>query len=187
MGALTARNVALAVGVTAPALYRHFPGGKADIATRLDLLDAIPGAAPGPGGGPALDKLHRCYRRHIETIQRYRAPAQPRAGRFPLGRRARTARPDACLASCSAGNGREDHRHGASGELRADIGPDQIFVQFLGQFLTIAILYSRHGHMVDLEGQAEGPAGRCSCGPWPPETIFFTRKVNECSHLPACM
>ena len=40
--ALTARNVARAVGVTAPALYRHFPGGKADIlASVLDLLDDV--------------------------------------------------------------------------------------------------------------------------------------------------
>ena len=28
LGGLTARNVAKAVGLTAPALYRHFPDGK---------------------------------------------------------------------------------------------------------------------------------------------------------------
>jgi hypothetical protein len=43
----------------------------------------------------------------------------------------------------------------AAGEIRADIDADEIFVQFLGQFLTIAILYSRRGDMIDPKTQAE--------------------------------
>ncbi|NLY41723.1 MAG: TetR/AcrR family transcriptional regulator, partial [Desulfovibrionales bacterium] len=43
----------------------------------------------------------------------------------------------------------------AVGEIRSDIQADQIFVQFLGLFLTIAILYSRTGAMIDPQVQAE--------------------------------
>ena len=160
VGALTARNVAKAIGVTAPALYRHFPGGKADIlASVLGLLDVVKfqglrQAVVAPG--PTLDKLYRCYRRHIETIQRYRAlPNLVLAGSLwdgvpELRERLHASHHDQQrMVAGIIATGQ------ASGEIRADIGPDQIFVQFLGQFLTIAILYSRHGHMVDLEGQAE--------------------------------
>ncbi len=160
VGALTARNVAKAIGVTAPALYRHFPGGKADIlASVLDLLDVVKfqglrQAVDEPG--PTLDKLYRCYRRHIETIQRYRALpnlvlADSLWDEVPeLRERMHASHHDQQrMVAGIIATGQ------ASGEIRADIGPDQIFVQFLGQFLTIAILYSRHGHMVDLEGQGE--------------------------------
>ncbi|MDY0275826.1 MAG: hypothetical protein RBR42_10415, partial [Desulfomicrobium sp.] len=43
----------------------------------------------------------------------------------------------------------------ARGEIRTDLEPGQIFVQFLGLFLTIAILYRREGSMVDPKSQAE--------------------------------
>lgn len=160
VAALTARNVAKAVGVTAPALYRHFPGGKADIlASVLDLLDEVKfqglrRAKEEPGS--ALTKLRRCYQLHIETIERYRAlpnlvladtlwedvPAlreRMHASHHEQGRM--VAEIVAAGQSC--------------GEIRADISPDQIFVQFLGQFLTIAILYSRHDNMIDFKAQAE--------------------------------
>lgn len=161
VGALTARNVAKAIGVTAPALYRHFPGGKADIlASVLDLLDSIKFLGLREAReecGPALEKLYKCYRLHIATIQRYRALpnlflTDTLWDEFPELRQRMYSSHDVQekMVSEIIACGQE------RGEIRTDISPKQIFVQFLGQFLTIAILYSRHGEtMIDVTEQAE--------------------------------
>jgi len=160
VAALTARNVARAVGVTAPALYRHFPGGKADIvASVLDLLDAVKSeglrrAINDPGS--TLAKLRRCFDLHISVIERYRAVPnlfmsdviwidEPQLkARMLASHQQQQAQVSAII--------REGQQ---AGEIRQDIEADQIFVQFLGQFLTIAILYSRRGDMIDPKNQAE--------------------------------
>lgn len=157
---LTARNVARAVGVTAPALYRHFPGGKADIlASVLDLLDAVKSeglrrAVNDPG--PALAKLRRCFDLHISVIERYRAlPNLVLSDAIWIDepqlktRLLESHQLQQAQVSAIIREGQE------SGEIRQDIEADQIFVQFLGQFLTIAILYSRRGDMIDPKTQAE--------------------------------
>jgi AcrR family transcriptional regulator len=160
VAALTARNVAQAVGVTAPALYRHFPGGKADIlASVLDLLDDVKSegirrAVEEPGS--ALAKLRRCYDVHIEVVERYRAlpnlvlsdsiwEGEPQLRERLVGNHQRHQAQVSEII-------RQGQEHG---EIRTDIDADRIFVQFLGQFLTIAILYSRRGDMIDPKGQAE--------------------------------
>ncbi|MBE1423728.1 AcrR family transcriptional regulator [Desulfomicrobium macestii] len=160
VGALTARNVARAVGVTAPALYRHFPGGKADIlASVLDLLDdvkteGIRQAIKEPG--PALTKLRRCYDLHISVVERYRAlPNLVLSDALWSDEnhlRERLLKNHQRHQSEVAGIIRQGQ---IAGEIRDDIDADEIFVQFLGQFLTIAILYSRRGDMIDPKTQAE--------------------------------
>ena len=160
VAALTARNVARAVGVTAPALYRHFPGGKADIlASVLDLLDAVKSeglrrAINDPG--PALAKLRRCFDLHISVIERYRAlPNLVLSDAIWIDepqlktRLLESHQLQQAQVSAIIREGQE------SGEIRQDIEADQIFVQFLGQFLTIAILYSRRGDMIDPKTQAD--------------------------------
>ena len=157
---LTARNVARAVGVTAPALYRHFPGGKADIlASVLDLLDAVKSeglrrAINDPGS--ALAKLRRCFDLHISVIERYRAlPNLVLSDAIWIDepqfktRLLESHQQQQAQVAAIIREGQE------SGEIRQDIEADQIFVQFLGQFLTIAILYSRRGDMIDPKTQAE--------------------------------
>ncbi len=158
--ALTARNVARAVGVTAPALYRHFPGGKADIlASVLDLLDAVKSeglrrAVNDPGS--ALAKLRRCFDLHISVIERYRAlPNLVLSDAIWIDepqfktRLLESHQQQQAQVSAIIREGQE------AGEIRQDIEADQIFVQFLGQFLTIAILYSRRGDMIDPKTQAD--------------------------------
>jgi AcrR family transcriptional regulator len=160
VGALTARNVARAVGVTAPALYRHFPGGKADIlASVLDLLDDVKAegirqALKEPS--PALTKLRRCYDLHISVVERYRAlpnlVLSDALWSDETHLRERLLKNHQRHQSEVAGIIRQGQ---IAGEIRDDIDADEIFVQFLGQFLTIAILYSRRGDMIDPKTQAE--------------------------------
>lgn len=160
VSALTARNVARAVGVTAPALYRHFPGGKADIlASILDLLDSVKfegirRAMEEPG--PAMTKLRRCYELHISVIERYRALPN-----LVLSDAIWIDEPQFKTRLLNSHQQQQDQvsaiiREGQkAGEIRMDIDANQIFIQFLGQFLTIAILYSRRGDMIDLKTQSE--------------------------------
>lgn len=160
LGGLTARNVAKAVGLTAPALYRHFPGGKADIlGSILDLLEAVREevfTAARETSGTALDRLRRSYDLHISLLQRFRAlPClllsdtlwidEPQLrDRFLEGYHAHQERMAALIRQ-----GQE------AGEIRADIDAVQIFVQFFGQFLSIAVLHCRQGGMIDVSPQSE--------------------------------
>jgi AcrR family transcriptional regulator len=160
VGALTARNVARAVGVTAPALYRHFPGGKADIlASVLDLLDSVKSeglrmAFEEPG--PPLAKLRRCFDLHISVIERYRAlPILVLSDSIWIDEPSLKTRLLDCHKQQQAQVSGIIREGQAAGEIRQDIEADQIFIQFLGQFLTIAILYSRRGDMIDPKTQAE--------------------------------
>ncbi|KAF5044630.1 Nucleoid occlusion factor SlmA [anaerobic digester metagenome] len=160
VGALTARNVARAVGVTAPALYRHCPGGKADILSSvLDLLDSVKSegirmALEEPG--PALDKLRRCFDLHISVIERYRAmPILVLSDSIWIDEPSLKARLVECHRQQQTKIADIIREGQAAGEIRRDIDADRIFVQFLGQFLTIAILYSRRGDMIDPKAQAE--------------------------------
>lgn len=160
LGGLTARNVAKAVGLTAPALYRHFPGGKADIlGSILDLLEAVREevfTAARETSGTALDRLRRSYDLHISLLQRFRAlPClllsdtlwidEPQLrDRFLEGYHAHQERMAALIRQ-----GQE------AGEIRADIDAVQIFAQFFGQFLSIAVLHCRQGGMIDVSPQSE--------------------------------
>jgi AcrR family transcriptional regulator len=160
VGALTARNVARAVGVTAPALYRHFPGGKADILSSvLDLLDSVKSegirmALEEPG--PALVKLRRCFDLHVSVIERYRAlPILVLSDSIWIDEPSLKTRLVESHRQQQAKIADIVREGQAAGDIRRDIDADRIFVQFLGQFLTIAILYSRRGDMIDPKAQAE--------------------------------
>jgi AcrR family transcriptional regulator len=148
IAALTARNVARAIGVTAPALYRHFPGGMTDILESvLDLLDAI--KADGiqraqEATGTTLHRLRCCFDVHLAAIQRYRALpvlilSDSMRGNDPHFRHrlmASHARQEAALCAII-------QRGQERGEIRDDIPAQHIFIQFLGQILSIAVLSSR--------------------------------------------
>lgn len=160
VGGLTARNVAHAVGVTAPALYRHFPGGKADIlASVLDLLDAVKSEGIRQAlaeEGSALIKLRRCYDVHIGVVQRYRAlPNLVLSDALWIDEPELRERMQASHRRQQEQTAEIIRKGQAAGEIRSDIPANQIFVQFLGQFLTIAILYSRTGALIDPQVQAE--------------------------------
>lgn len=160
VGALTARGVARAVGLTAPALYRHFPGGKAAIlAGILDLLNEV--ASEGlraalEESGTSLDKLRRCYDLHISVIQRYRALPnlilsdtlwvdEPELRERLLANH--QIHKEQVTAIIQQGQDQ--------GEIRADIPADRISTQFMGQFLAIAVLYDQRCELIDPHTQAE--------------------------------
>jgi len=160
VSALTARNVAQAVGVTAPALYKHFPGGKADIlAAILDLLDFVKEEglrSALEGEGTTLDKLRRCFDLHTCTIERYRAlPTLVLSDAIWIDNPHLRARLTDSHKRQQEQVSRIIRQGQEAGEIRKDIEPEYIFNQFLGQFLTIAILNSRRGDMVEPKAQAE--------------------------------
>lgn len=148
IAALTARNVARAIGVTAPALYRHFPNGMTDILESiLDLLDAIKTEGiqrAQEATGTTLHRLRCCFDVHLTAVQRYRAlpvlilsdSMWGSNSRFRQRLMASHARQEEALcAIIRCGQER--------GEIRDDIPAQHIFIQFLGQILAIAVLSSR--------------------------------------------
>lgn len=160
VGALTARGVARAVGLTAPALYKHFPGGKADIlASILDLLDEVKSEglrAALQASGTSLDKLRRCYDLHTSVIQRYRAlPNLVLSDTLWIDEPQLRDRLLANHLTYKEKIAEIIHQGQKQGEIRTDIPSDQISTQFMGQILTVAILYGRPCEMIDLHAQAE--------------------------------
>ncbi|BDV00673.1 hypothetical protein TDMWS_07580 [Thermodesulfomicrobium sp. WS] len=144
----TTRNVAQAIGITAPALYRHFPGGMTDILDSiLDLLDAIKTEGirqAQEASGTTLHRLRRCFNVHLAAIQRYRAlpililsdSMWRNDSHFRHRLMASHARQEAALCAIIQRGQELD-------EIRNDIPAQHIFIQFLGQILSIAVLSSR--------------------------------------------
>lgn len=66
-GAVTTRHLATAIGYTQPVLYRHFPGGKAEIMLAValegfaELTRRCRAAVAGRRGRPAIETAARAY------------------------------------------------------------------------------------------------------------------------------
>lgn len=159
VGALTARRVARRVGVTAPALYRHYQG-KADILlTVLDLvaeLDAeIYRKAKAESASP-LAALESVFRQNVALMQRYRALPilflsdlmwieEPRLGER-LRQDCRRCRTEE-IALLRQGQ--------AQGQIRDDIPAEELANSFLATYVMLGLMNSRRIDEIDIVRQAD--------------------------------
>jgi AcrR family transcriptional regulator len=159
LGALTARNVAKLIGVTAPALYRHYRS-KADILSAvLDVVEALKAdnlkKAREQAKSP-MAVLRNFLMRQILLLQRYRGLPllylsdtlwfeEPKLGQ---GVRERCNAERAEISGIILQGQQSD-------EIRGDLAPTDIYHAFLGLFVTLGLMYSRHMEGLDLLHQAE--------------------------------
>jgi len=156
VGGLTVRKVAKRIGLSAPALYRHY-ASKADIilaavdehcASQVSLLRRAKRAnAP-------LDVLREFYLSNAELIKNHKSAIQIFISdffRFGEKRlldaidRHRTLMLDELGIVFKAGQER--------GEIRRDIGVEELFVHYLGLIITPDLLYSHREDYVNMDLQ----------------------------------
>ncbi|NDY55574.1 TetR/AcrR family transcriptional regulator [Desulfovibrio sulfodismutans] len=154
LGAVTVRRVAQAVGISAAALYRHYKNKSDILAAVLEehheiMVDII--RRSRAEAATALDALRRVNMRSMALVEKYCAlPVIFLSDALWLGdlrlrdlklRHHRMFR-EAILDLISSGQD--------SGEVRADIRPDEIFVFFLGLVAMPALMRARRPEEVDL-------------------------------------
>ncbi len=159
VGALTARKVAELVGVTAPALYRHFKNKAEILSIVFDLVDELSAndfRDARQGSSTPLEILRRLFRLKIDLLQRYRALPivflsdlvwfeQPH-----LGERLRKSHQRDREAIT------EIIRQGQElGQIRGDIGAQEICNHFIGSFVMPGMMNVRCIAEFDLEKQAD--------------------------------
>jgi len=158
VGALTVRKVAKRVGFSAPALYRHYKS-KADIlmaalddhfATLFSLLrDAMQSCSP-------LEILRVFYFSNADLLKNRKSIIQ-----IFVSDQIRFGEPKVLKAI-------ETHRNNLheqltallkagqeQGEIRRDIGIEELFVHYLGLIITPDLLHSHRKDYVDLDRQAD--------------------------------
>lgn len=159
VGALTVRKVAGLVGLTAPALYRHFKNKAEILSSVLDLVDVLSvehlRKAKEESSTP-LEILRSLFRLKIGLLQRYRALPivfmsdlvwfeEPK-----LGERLRKdfQRDRAAIT--------EIMRQGQElGQIRGDIAPQELCNNFIGSFAMPGMMNGRRIVEFDIERQAE--------------------------------
>jgi len=154
LGAVTVRRVAKAAGISAAALYRHYKNKSDILAAVLEehheiMVDII--RRSRAEAATALDALRRVNMRNMALVEKYCAlPVIFLSDALWLGdlrlrdlklRHHRMFR-EAILDLISSGQD--------SGEIRADIRPDEIFVFFLGLVAMPALMRARKPEEVDL-------------------------------------
>ncbi len=158
VGALTARRVARRVGVTAPALYRHYQG-KADILlTVLDLVAALDAEIyrKAKEAATPLAALESVFRQNVALMQRYRALPilflsdlmwieEPRLGER-LRQDCRRCRAEE-IALLRQGQ--------ALGQIRNDLAAEELANSFLAAYVMLGLMNSRRIDEVDVARQAD--------------------------------
>jgi AcrR family transcriptional regulator len=159
LGAVTVRNVARIIGVTAPALYRHYRSKAAILAEVMDVVEGLKAENMKKAREQAknpLGLLRNVFRGHIWLIQRYRGlPLLYLSDALwfeapEIGLRVRQ-RCNAEMEELSAIilKGQE------LGEIRGDLAPRDIYHCFLGLFVTLGLMYSRQMENLDFLHQAD--------------------------------
>ncbi|NMC50481.1 MAG: TetR/AcrR family transcriptional regulator [Desulfovibrio sp.] len=154
LGAVTVRRVAEAIGISAAALYRHYKN-KSDILAAVleehhEIMAEIIRRSRAEAA-TALDALRRLFLQSMALVEKYCAlPVIFLSDALWLGDlRLRELKlthhrlfREAMLDLISSGQD--------SGEVRADIRPDEIFVFFLGLVGMPALMRARRPEEVDL-------------------------------------
>ena len=159
VGAVTVRRVAKVVGISAAALYRHYKDKASILAAVLDehyeILSGDIRRSRAEAKGP-LDALHRLYVRSMALVARYCAlpvvflsdalwTGDVRLRRLLLAHH--NALRAAFLELIRAAQ--------ASGEIRKDIGADQLLVFYEGLVAMPALMRVRCVEDVDLARQTD--------------------------------
>ncbi len=157
VNALTVRNVAAEVGVTASSLYRHYKNKAAIMSALLDLLfemrtDSIDKARQNSTN--ALDALEKIYLSYISLLKQYRGLALIYFSDFvnfehpELGERMRreVAKDRQSLAEIiDVGK-----KHGL---IATKLDTEQIIISFICLYIMPSMLKSRELHQFDFEKQ----------------------------------
>ncbi len=159
VSALTARGVARRVGVTAPALYRHYRN-KADILLavldQVAELDAEMLRKAKAESATPLAALESLFRQNVALMQRYRALPilflsdlvwieEPRVGE--------RLRQD--CRKCRAEEIELLRQGQAMGQIRADIPAEELANSFLAAYVMLGLMSSRQIDYVDVVRQAD--------------------------------
>jgi AcrR family transcriptional regulator len=159
LGAVTVRRVAEAVGISAAALYRHYKNKgdilKAVLEEHQEIHMANIRKAKVVGTSP-LDALHWLYTAVMKLVARYRAlPViflsdilwfeEPRLKELKM--RHHRAMRESLVELLAQGQ--------AQGEIRTDIRPEELFVNYLGLIAMPALMSARNPAEVDMDRQAK--------------------------------
>lgn len=159
ISALTVKNIARQVGVTPPALYRHYAGKTEILAAVVDHITGMHTESRErvfrEVAGP-VDLLRELFFSQVRLFERN--PASPVFfysdllwhEEPSLGERFR--RHLEAFADEVAGVIRQGQD---AGRIRADETPEQLFIAFLGLFSSMGILAGRGLCRVDMAAQAE--------------------------------
>jgi AcrR family transcriptional regulator len=158
ISALTVKNIALQVGVTPPALYRHY-AGKTEILSAV--VDHILGAfargrerALAEAAGP-VSLLRGLFFSHVRLFERHPAvPVLFYSDLFWLEEPSLGERLNGHLEAFADQAAGIIRRGQASGRIRADEPPERLFTAFLGLFSTLGMLAGRGLCRVDMAAQA---------------------------------
>lgn len=159
VGALTVRKVAGLIGLTAPALYRHFKNKAEILSSVLDLVESLSvehfrKAQEEPA--TPLEVLRRLFHLKIATLQRYSALPilfmsdllwfeEPQ-----LGERLRKGHQHDRVAIT------EIVRQGQElGQIRDDIDPQEICNNYIGSFAMPGLMNVRRIAEFDIDRQAD--------------------------------
>ncbi|MGE4422339.1 MAG: TetR/AcrR family transcriptional regulator [Pseudodesulfovibrio sp.] len=158
ISALTVKNIARQVGVTPPALYRHYAGKTEILAAVLDhILGAYTESrerAFRKAAGP-VPLLRELFFSHVRLFERYPAvPVLFYSDLLWLEEPSLGERLNRHLDEFAAEVAGVVRRGQADGRIRADETPEGLFTAFLGLFSSLGILAGRGLCRVDMAAQA---------------------------------
>jgi AcrR family transcriptional regulator len=159
VSALTVKNIAREVGVTPPALYRHYAGKTEILAAALDHIVGIYAESRRQAFRKTEDpveQLKALFFSHVRLFERHPAVPvffysdllwreEPILGRR-LNRHLKELEDELT----------EVFRQGReAGRIRPDEPPKQLFIAFLGLFSSLGLLAGRGLFRLDIESQAK--------------------------------
>lgn len=159
ISALTVKNIARQVGVTPPALYRHYAGKTEILAAVLEHILGVYAegrerAFQRASGPVAL--LRELFFAHVRLFERYPSvPVLFYSDLLWLEEPSLGERLNSHLAVFADEVAGVVRRGQMSGRIRADEPPERLFVAFLGLFSSLGILAGRGLCHVDMAAQAE--------------------------------